>query len=178
MRAALIVATALLSATRCMGGTLIGDTIEARWEYPFSGFDQTDSIVVGAGPEGFWPSGSEVVTLDVASSSISVDYIAQVFGIVSTVVWTFSSLDFDPVANITDVSVETNWTNWDDDFLSFGDDFVRVDFLESVRFDSSTDVWVLTIETIPEPAAITLLALASACVLARPRITHFRSLRL
>lgn len=113
--------------------------------------------MVGAGVEGLWPPESSITELDVSESSISVDYRGDlIYGQGERTVWEFTSLDLPGV--ITGVYVDTNWLRWDDDFVTFGADYVQVDFKTSVSFRSTTDYWVATINyAIPEPHAIAIL---------------------
>ncbi len=166
----LVLALACFVWAPAANASLIGDTIKARWSFSGSiGAEQ--EYLVGAGVEGLWPPDTSITELDVAENSIRVDYLGNLFyGQGEGTVWEFTSLDFPEV--ITGVSVDTNWWRWDDDFVSFGVDYVRVDFKTSVTFTSTTDFWVATITYgIPEPHAVAILAptLALAIGCRRPR---------
>ena len=139
---------------------LVGDVVVARWQFPATGFDVIDEFLVVAGPEGVWPSTSPTAELDISSSSISVDYFDFFPGQTAGTIWTFSSLDWQgEPRNLVDVNVETNWDGWDESFVSFGDDFLEVNFANDVFFDGANDSWVANLEfaSVPEPSSAVLL---------------------
>ena len=123
--------------------TLIGDSIDARWQ--FNTFDETTSFLVVPGSEGAW---RPRVFIDIEASSIAVDYQEDLIGQTAGTIWTFSSLDWVGTPGIiTGFSVSTNWTGWQDSFVSFGTDLVRIDFLNDVSFNWGRDFWRIDLVT-------------------------------
>ena len=167
---ALFLIVTLVSSLICVSASasLIGDTINARWQ--FGATDLNDDFVVGPGIEGNPWLG---IYLDISESAISIDVVDDgATGIVETVVWTFSSLDWVGTPGvIVDVTPSTNWVDWSDDFVTFGENFVRVEFLNDVSFDASNDFLFLDIEAthIPEPTAAVLAVAAIFFVVGRRR---------
>lgn len=100
------------------GATLIGDEVNARWQYPPGAFDENETFTVGAGAETTDWIGSEG-TLDFGASSIVFTPSTLAIGLGSGVIWTFSSLDFNPQAVIASVAAITNWSGWSNSFISF-----------------------------------------------------------
>jgi hypothetical protein len=178
-----LLAAVVALITSSASASLIGDEIQARWQFRNT-FDQTQTFLVGPGIEGDpWRT---FTTLDIDSSSISIDRYGGVIGQGAGTVWTFSDLDWvDTPGAIVGFSVSTNWTGWSDDFVSFGSDFVRIDsgwsddfvsfgsdfvridFLNGVNFDSASDFFRLDLavrhpgNAIPEPGAALLFAIGS-----------------
>ena len=160
-RSVLVGAVAALVASPAFAG-LIGGEIQARWQ--FERFDQTETFLVGPGPEGPWRE----TNLDIDDSSISIDYRGNAIGQAKGTVWTFSDLDWvETPGEIVGVSASTNWNGWSDDFVSFGADYVRVDFPNGVNFDSTSDFLLLDLDArhpgavIPEPSAALLFAIGT-----------------
>jgi len=155
--------------------TLIGDDIDARWRWSNSGFDETMTYTVGAGvEESNWVGLAAI--LDIADSSISVDFGSNsgVAGLLTNVNWTFSDLDWiGTPGHIVSVVVSTNYTGWDDSFVTFGDDWVDIFFGNDVNLDDDNDFFVIEIEAthdpIPEPMTLSLLGMGIAGLAARRR---------
>lgn len=168
----LIFLAAVCMAAGSASASLIGDEIDARWQ--FETVDQTTTYLVGPGIEGDpWVG---FATLDIDANSFGVDYTdPNIVGQADGTVWTFSDLDWiGTPGEIIGFDVSTNWTGWSDDFVTFGTDFVRVDFLNNVGFDGNTDFWVLELETkhdvvIPEPSAALTFGLGAIVVGSRIR---------
>lgn len=149
---------------------LMGDTINARWQY-LPSFDQNFDYVVGPGIEGSpWVNAN----LDVSDSGIDIDFESQFIGQGEGTVWTFSSLDFGG-AIIDSVVASTNWVNWSDSFISFGTDFIQIDFLNDVDWDGANNFFSLDIRTsstsVPEPSSLVLLTLGIFGLIFRKKLT-------
>jgi hypothetical protein len=151
---------------------LIGDEVQARWIFaPL--FDQTSTFVVGQGTElaGNWGSDNN---LDVGDNYIEATIPAAV-GVGTGVNWQFSSLDFGGIGGF---SVATNFSGWNDSWLSFTSDSIDITFFNQVQFpfgEGHIRITLLPDPTqIPEPASglLLLLGLAVLSVVAR---RHSRS---
>ncbi len=156
----LIIAALLVLSPFAANATLIGDTVNARWRVgPF--FDQNEDFLVGDGIEGDpWVS----VHLDISASAIDIDFLDNVSALSEGVNWRFSSLDWVGMAGqIVGVTADTNWVNWSDSFITFGDDFINISFGNLIFFDGTSDFMVLSIETthaqVPEPGTLALLGI-------------------
>ncbi len=78
--------------------------------------------------------------------------------------WTFSGMSAG--------SVDTNWFNWNPEYLSCTDVSCTIAFENSVYFDtySQSDSFVLTFSpAIPEPSALLMFALGLSCLCRRFR---------
>ena len=160
--AAYCLAAACLAPMRSFA-SLIGDDIQANWT--FGSFFDNNSFVAADGIdliEG-WATGND---LDVRDSSIVVD-IGSASGLATGLNWHFSDLEWiGTPSTIASVSVTTNYLGWSDSFVTFGADFVNVNFASGVVFNSASDTFEIAINwrpttptTVPEPATLTLLGL-------------------
>ncbi len=155
--------------------SLIGDDIDARWQFVPGGFDFSETFTVGPGIEGNpWVN----TLLDISASAISIDYDGAGFtgqGVGS--IFTFSDLDWvGTPGHIVDVLVSTNWIGFDDSFITFGTDWIEIDFLDDVSFDGGTDFFVMEIvashnNPIPEPMTLSLLGMGIAGLAVRRRFS-------
>ena len=84
-----VIATAALLAAGSAFASRIADPIDARWQ--FESFDQQTSYVAGRGVED--PTWRPSVSLDIDSSSITVDRIGDGTSQAASTLWTFSDLD-------------------------------------------------------------------------------------
>lgn len=154
------------------GATLIGDEVNARWQYPPGAFDENETFTVGAGAETTnWASSGG--TLDFGVSSIVFTPGSTAFGLVLGVIWTFSSLDFNPQAVIASVAAITNWSGWSNSFISFTNNSITVNFANGITYGSVDRSLTLNITTrqteIPEPTTMALLGAGAAGLIARRR---------
>ena len=154
--------------------SLIGDMIDARWQFPPSSFDVTDTLLVGPGIETASWAGTSA-TLDIGASTIAVDFTDTNFNALAAGVnWTFSDLDWvGSPGHIVFVSVSTNWVGWDDNYVTFGDDWIDINFQNAVGYNAARDEFEITIEAIhdpiPEPMTLSLLGMGIAGLAARRR---------
>jgi len=144
--------SALLPTTLLAHAGLIGDQITARWTFPPS-FDQQHVLVVGDGPEltGNWGLGHN---LDVGDNYIAAT-VPLVTGLSAGVRWTFGDLDIG--GGLAAVAVSTNFLGWQDDFLSFGKDFVDVSFRAPMSFNLGEGFIRFNLTAVPEPATLNLI---------------------
>ena len=152
---------AFVTSTAANAG-LIGDEVQARWIFaPF--FDQTSTFIVGDGTElvGNWGSDNN---LDVGDNYIETTIPAAV-GVGIGVNWQFSSLDF---GGIWGFSVSTNFSGWNDSWLTFTSDSIDITFFNNVQFpfgDGHIRITLLPDPTqIPEPASSLLMLLGLAAL--------------
>jgi hypothetical protein len=172
--ARIVAAVATKRATKALAGLafaastaahagLIGDEVQARWIYAPGDFDQTSTFVVGHGTElvGGWGLGHD---LDVGDNYIEAA-IKFVSGIGDGVNWQFSSLDFGGIGGF---SVSTNFSGWNDSWLSFTSDSIEITFFNLVLFpfgEGHIRITLLPVSAqIAEPAS-GLLLLAGLAVL-------------
>jgi hypothetical protein len=142
---------------------LIGDQVQATWSYGTYADNNSFTASNGVDLVGDW---SFDHNLDVRDSSIVVDFVSTVSGLAPGVNWLFSDLDWIGTPSvISSVSVNTNYTGWSNSYLSFGADFVNVNFADYVWFSSSTDQfeilinWQPTSASVPEPGTLALFGL-------------------
>ncbi len=145
--------------------SLIGDTINARWQFG-NIFDDNQNFLVGLGSEGQWLN---MVNIDISGSAINIDYPSGIAQQIGGTIWTFSSLEWvgpEGPGKITSVTPSTNWVNWNNNFVSFGDDYIRIDFLNTVLFGEAGNFLSLRIEAahvgLPEPSTLGLISIGLA----------------
>ena len=156
---------------------LEGDTI--TYEYLFPDFDTAldfQSIVVepGTGDEVSTVVGFEPNFLFVNPEPNSIELFFDtptIFGTGSFIDSEFngvrfSDLDFAGGAFLQDVILTTDFVGLDESRLSFGDDFVQIDFA-TLPISSPTSSISLELVTVPEPGAFMLLAIGCAGLLNR-----------
>ena len=155
---------------------LIGDTINGRWQY--NTFDENEDHLVIDGIETTSWIGN--VTLDVSDSAIELMFHSNVSAQSVDTIWTFSSLDLGTA--IASVSASTNWGDWDDSFISFGADFIQIDFLNDINIDSSGNNYlILDINpsavpdstAVPAPASFALLIFGLAGIIRHQKTKCF-----
>lgn len=154
---------------------LMGTDMVATWSFPPS-YSDINSFTVGSGLEldGGWGLGH---SLDVRDDRIVVG-MSRSIGLASGVKWTFSDIDF----ALSNVRVNTNYQGWQDSFLNFGSDFININFLNDVRFDSASAYFEMLVSgpnsdnpaEVSEPSALGLMLLALALLL---RPMHFKRAR-
>ena len=149
---------------------LIGSKLVATWNFP-PFYSDVNTITANSGIElnGSWGIGH---SLDVLDDRIKIALSAS-SGLAQGVNWNFSGLGFD----FSTVNVRTNYSGWQDRFLSYGTDFIDVTFQDSVSFSSATNYFELLISSagdsdvpaeVSDPSALGLMLLALALLL-RPR---------
>lgn len=153
--------------------SLAGDIIDTRWQY--NTFDASASYLVGSGVEDTsWISNA--YSIDISENRISIDANSGYLGQGKNTIWTFSSLDFGEP--ITSVALDTNWSNMNDSWVTFGPDSITLTFLMDANYGPSVDFLYLTlnpgsgytpIASAPVPAAVWFLATAMAGLLAFTR---------
>jgi len=136
--------------------TLVGDEIIATWSYPPNSWSETLLVGDGIEMDGYW-GGSN--TLDIGATSISVTFNEMFGGLAQGVSWTFSDLDFS-TGDLVNAIVSTNLVGWDDSFLSYGNDYVNVSFLEGVTYTPGEGYFDIELTAVPVPASAWLFSTA------------------
>jgi hypothetical protein len=169
-----IKAVALLTfaASNAAYAGLLGDEVQARWIYaPF--FDQTSTFLVGPGIElvGTWGVDSN---LDVGDNYIEAT-IVQSSGITFGPEWHFSSLDFGRIGGF---SVSTNFSGWNDSWLTFTSDSIDITFFSQVQFPFGEGYLRITLlpasTPVSEPASGAVLFGLLVILLVVARTSAFR----
>ncbi len=138
--------------------SLLGNEMTATWSTN-TGYIDVNTFVVTENVEliNDWGFGNY---LDTGPSSISV-VIGFNGGINAGVSWLFSDMDFSDSDNgIINVVVNTNYLGWSDSFVTFGADYVEIDFLNEVTFLFEPNHFEIELITdaspVPLPSALLL----------------------
>lgn len=149
-----IVINIILWCIPSANASLIGDEMTAIWSTN-SGYVDTNTFVVGNNVElqGGWSLGNN---LDVKTSQIVIDMTDSV-GIACCVTWSFLDLDFSNTpGGISSVTVNTNYENWSDSFLTFNAHSITITNDRSVFYRPESDIFEINISVVPEPVSSSL----------------------
>lgn len=156
-----VIAVLVTMASTTAHAGLTGDQVTALWAYPRAHLYQTHDLVVGPGAElaGNWGGGH---SLDIGNDYIE-SLLPDVVAILPGLHWRFSGLDY---GGIGGVSVATNFSGWEDSWVTFGDDSVDVDFLDRVDFPLHEGYLRITLLAVPEPSSGPLILFGLAGLIA------------
>jgi len=157
--AIIAVLVTMVSTTAHAG--LTGDQVTVLWAYPPSSLYQTTMVVVGPGTElvGTWGGGH---SLDIGDDYIE-SLLPDVVAILPGLNWHFSSLDY---GGIGGVSVSTNFSGWNDSWLTFSEDSVDIEFVDGVEFPLHEGYLHIALFAVPEPTSGSLILVGLAGIMA------------